>query len=67
LESVHKKKGSLILGKKISELPLNLQERIEDTQLTLYILDFKAPQQAKFDLFERMNSAAPLIQRQIFE
>ncbi|MDA6365730.1 DUF262 domain-containing protein, partial [Escherichia coli] len=32
------------LGKKFSELPIKLQERIEDTQLIFYILDEKAPE-----------------------
>jgi len=43
-------------GKRFKELPLVLQERIEDTELTLYILDEKAPERAKFDIFERVKS-----------
>ena len=34
-------------GKKFDDLSIQLQERIEDTQLTLYILDPKAPERAK--------------------
>lgn len=56
---------SLILGKRFSELPINLQERIEDTQLTLYILDPKAPERARLDIFERVNSGVPLTRQQM--
>jgi hypothetical protein len=52
-------------GKKFSNLPLLLQERIEDTQLTLYILDAKAPERAKLDIFERVNSGVPLTRQQM--
>ncbi|MDM8524445.1 hypothetical protein QUF80_13840 [Desulfococcaceae bacterium HSG8] len=54
-----------LLGNRFSDLPLNLQERIEDTQLTLYILDSKAPHRTKLDIFERMNSAEPLTRQQM--
>ncbi len=52
-------------GKRFEDLPLNLQERIEDTQLTLYILDAKAPERAKLDIFERVNSGVPLTRQQM--
>jgi hypothetical protein len=52
-------------GKTFSELPISLQERIEDTQLTLYILDAKAPERAKLDIFERVNSGVPLSRQQM--
>lgn len=52
-------------GKKFSDLPLNLQERVEDTQLTLYILDPKAPERAKMDIFERVNGGVPLSRQQM--
>lgn len=52
-------------GKKFSDLPIQLQERIEDTQLTLYILDAKAPERAKLDIFERVNSGSPLTRQQM--
>jgi len=42
-------------GKRFEDLPVNLQERIEDTQLTIYILDAKAPERAKLDIFERVR------------
>lgn len=52
-------------GKRFSELPINLQERIEDTQLTLYILDKNAPQRARLDIFERVNSGSVLTRQQM--
>lgn len=58
-------KNNPLLGKKFSKLPINLQERIEDTQLTLYILDAKAPERAKLDIFERVNSGVPLARQQM--
>jgi len=54
-----------ISGKKFSELPIKLQERIEDTQLTLYILDSKAPERARLDIFDRVNSGVPLTRQQM--
>lgn len=59
------KKNSIISGKKFTELPINLQERIEDTQLTLYILDSKAPERARLDIFERVNSGEALTRQQM--
>jgi transcriptional regulator with XRE-family HTH domain len=52
-------------GKRFKDLDLKLQERIEDTQLTLYILDSKAPERAKLDIFERVNSGEPLTRQQM--
>jgi transcriptional regulator with XRE-family HTH domain len=52
-------------GKLYSDLELKLQERVEDTQLTLYILDSKAPERAKLDIFERVNSGEPLTRQQM--
>jgi hypothetical protein len=52
-------------GKHFKDLQVTLRERIEDTQLTLYILDANAPPQAKFDIFERVNSGAPLTRQQM--
>jgi len=64
-EEDDKKKEYSLTGKRFSDLPINLQERIEDTQLTLYILDAKAPQRAKLDIFERVNSGEPLARQQM--
>lgn len=55
----------LLEGKKFEDLDLKLQERVEDTQLTLYILDPKAPERAKLDIFERVNSGEILTRQQM--
>ncbi|SEH09074.1 DUF262 domain-containing protein [Candidatus Venteria ishoeyi] len=47
------------------DLPITLQERVEDTQLILYILDAKAPERAKLDIFERVNGGVPLTRQQM--
>lgn len=52
-------------GKTFKDLPLNLQERVFDTQLTMYILDAKAPERARLDIFERVNSGAQLTRQQM--
>ena len=54
-----------LTGKKYSALPLNLRERVEDTQLILYILDKSAPQRARLDIFERVNGGEPLSRQQM--
>lgn len=53
------------IGKRFKDLSITLQERLEDTQLTLYILDAKAPDRAKLDIFERVNSGEPLARQQM--
>ena len=58
-------KRSALTGKYYKDLQLNLQERLEDTQLTLYILDSKAPERAKLDIFERVNSGETLTRQQM--
>lgn len=52
-------------GKHFQDLPINLQERVQDTQLTMYILDAKAPERARLDIFERVNSGEPLTRQQM--
>lgn len=52
-------------GRYFDDLPINLQERVSDTQLTMYILDSKAPEQARLDIFERVNSGAVLTRQQM--
>ena len=52
-------------GKGFSDLPIHLQERVEDTQLTLHILDRSAPERARLDIFERVNSGEPLTRQQM--
>ena len=58
-------KGHPLTGLRFTQLPLNLQERVEDTQLTLYILDKNAPQRAQLDIFERVNGGAVLSRQQM--
>ena len=52
-------------GKRFSQLSVSLQERVEDTQLILYILDKNAPQRARLDIFERVNSGSVLTRQQM--
>lgn len=52
-------------GKLFKDLSVTLQERISDTPLTMYILDVKAPERARLDIFERVNSGEPLTRQQM--
>ena len=52
-------------GMSFEALPIHLQERVEDTQLTLHILDRSAPDRARLDIFERVNSGEPLTRQQM--
>jgi hypothetical protein len=52
-------------GKWFRDLPLKLQERIEDTPLVFYILDSKAPERARLDIFDRVNSGVALTRQQM--
>jgi len=56
---------STIEGKRFRELPVKLQERILDTQLIMYILDANAPERARLDIFERVNSGVVLSRQQM--
>ncbi len=58
-------KGHPLDGKRYKDLPLTLQERIEDTQLIFYILDAKAPERARLDIFDRVNSGVALTRQQM--
>ncbi len=51
--------------KKFSSLSPKLQNRIEDCNLILYIIDSKVKQQALLDIFERVNSGQPLTRQQM--
>lgn len=54
------------LNKKLfKELPPKLQNRIEDCNLELYIIDSKVPERAKLDIFERVNSGELLTRQQM--
>jgi hypothetical protein len=52
-------------GKKFKDLPTKLQNRLEDTQLIMYILDEKVPERARLDIFERVNGGTPLSRQQM--
>lgn len=52
-------------GKQFKDLSVTLQERVADTPLTMYILDAKAPERARLDIFERVNSGEPLTRQQM--
>lgn len=52
-------------GKGFEDLDQCLQERILDTQLIMYILDDEAPERARLDIFERVNSGVPLSRQQM--
>ncbi|HLC14693.1 MAG TPA: DUF262 domain-containing protein, partial [Thermodesulfovibrionia bacterium] len=48
--------GNYLNGKYFKDLESKLQNRIEDTPLTLYLIDPKVPERARLDIFERVNS-----------
>ena len=52
-------------GRKFENLEPKLQNRIEDCNLTLYVIDSKAPERARLDIFERVNGGAPLTRQQM--
>ena len=52
-------------GKRFSELPPRFQNRIEDCNLIFYIIDSKAPERARLDIFERVNGGVPLTRQQM--
>ena len=57
--------GSNLNTKKFSELLPKLQNRIEDAQLILYLIDSKVRDRAKLDIFERVNGGVPLSRQQM--
>ncbi len=52
-------------GKRFSDLTSKLQNRIEDCNLIIYTIDSKVPDQAKLDIFDRVNSGEPLSRQQM--
>jgi hypothetical protein len=52
-------------GMRYSDLPMKLQNRLEDTQLILYLIDSKVPEQARLDIFDRVNGGVPLTRQQM--
>ena len=52
-------------GKRFDDLIPKLQNRIEDCNLILYVIDAKAPEQTRLDIFERVNGGVPLTRQQM--
>jgi Uncharacterized conserved protein len=52
-------------NKKFEDLSPKLQNRVEDSNLILYLIDAKVPTQALLDIFERVNSGVPLTRQQM--
>jgi hypothetical protein len=47
------------------DLSPKMQNRIEDCNLILYIIDSKVPEQARLDIFDRVNGGVPLTRQQM--
>jgi len=52
-------------GHRFSELSNKIKNRIEDCNLIFYIIDSKVPEQARLDIFERVNGGIPLTRQQM--
>jgi hypothetical protein len=52
-------------GKYFQGLSPKLQNRVEDCNLVLYVIDAKVPAQALLDIFERVNGGIPLTRQQM--
>ena len=52
-------------GKRFRELAPKLQNRIEDCNLILYIIDSQVPERARLDIFERVNGGVALTRQQM--
>ena len=51
--------------KYFKDLSAKLQNRVEDFNLILYIIDSKIPERAQLDIFERVNDGVPLTRQQM--
>ncbi|MGE4557184.1 MAG: DUF262 domain-containing protein [Desulfovibrionaceae bacterium] len=51
--------------KRFKDLSAKLQNRVEDCNLVLYIIDAKVPERARLDIFERVNGGVPLTRQQM--
>lgn len=51
--------------KKFEDLAPKFQNRIEDCNLMLYVIDSKVPERARLDIFERVNDSVPLTRQQM--
>jgi len=51
--------------KRFQQLSPKLQNRVEDCNLILYVIDAKVPERARLDIFERVNGGIPLTRQQM--
>ena len=51
--------------KRFKDLSPKLQNRVEDCNLILYLIDAKVPERARLDIFERVNGGVPLTRQQM--
>ena len=51
--------------KHFDDLPPKLQNRVEDCNLIFYLIDAKAPERVRLDIFERVNGGVPLTRQQM--
>lgn len=58
-------KQAELKNKRFRDISPKLQNRIEDCNLILYIIDAKVPERARLDIFERVNSGVPLTRQQM--
>lgn len=52
-------------GRRFSDLPPKLQNRVEDFNLIFYIMDSKVPEAARLDIFKRVNGGVALTRQQM--
>ena len=52
-------------GCRFRDLPPAIQNRIEDCNLTVYLIDSKVPERVRLDIFERVNGGVPLTRQQM--
>ena len=52
-------------NKRFVDLSPKLQNRVEDFNLTFYIMDAEVPERVRLDIFERVNSGVPLGRQQM--
>jgi hypothetical protein len=52
-------------GKRFRDISPKLQNRIEDCNLILYVIDAKVPERARLDIFERVNGGVALTRQQM--